>query len=381
MSHPLRVGFLSQQNYLDKNTFSGTLYHMYHALQAKGVELVDLKKPESPTRLSKAANRVLSKLRPAAQSDAAAIAKFKRQVEDSLAQGACDVIFAPVASQEVDLIDTKVPIVFSSDATPTLIHNDYYKIYKSEAEFEAAATAEKRVVAKASHLVYPSKWAADSALQDYGAEPQQVTIVPFGANIDAVPPEQQVQKRLQASRCRLLFIGKDWQRKGGNLAFEALLKLVALGVDAELTMIGCVPPDEAVAQVDAGRLTVIPFLNKNVPQERDRLHQIFLDAHFFLFPTRADCSPIVLCESAAFGLPVMSSHVGGIPTIVDAGVNGYTFPPEAGGEEYAKQMAELFSDQPRYAQLVRSSRQTYDQRLNWSAWADQVVAALRGAVS
>ncbi|MEO0408030.1 MAG: glycosyltransferase family 4 protein [Cyanobacteria bacterium P01_A01_bin.135] len=381
MTHPLRVGFLSLQNYLDKNTFSGTLYHMYHALQAKGVELVDLKKPEKPTLLSKAAGRVVGKLRDPVQQDAATTAKFKRQVEASLANQGCDVIFAPVASKEVNLIDTSVPIVFSSDATPALIHNDYYKIYGSEAEFNAAAQAEKRVVAKANRLVYPSQWAADSAIEDYGAEQQQVTIVPFGANVDSVPAPDYIYGRLGASRCRLLFVGKDWQRKGGNLAFDTLLALVELGVDAELTMIGCLPPDEAIAQVEESRLTVIPFLNKNVPQERDRLHQIFLDAHFFLFPTRADCSPIVLCESAAFGLPVMSSHVGGIPTIVETGVNGYTFPLEAGGDQYAKQIADLFSDAARYKQLVLSSRQAYDQRLNWSAWAEQVVAVLQKAAA
>ena len=376
MEKSIKVGFLSQQNYLDKNTFSGTLYYMHQALQSQGLDLVDLKTPRAPSLLTKVVNRAVSKVRSSAQEDASNLLKFKRQVQKVLDARPCDVIFAPVASQEVSLIETDIPIIFSSDATPKLIHNDYYKIYASEADFVSAADAEKRVVAKASRFVYPSHWSAESAISDYGADPQHVSVVPFGANLDFAPEIDQIRNRLTSSRCRLLFIGKDWQRKGGNLAFESLLKLLALGIDAELTMIGCIPPDEAVAQVDKSRLTVIPFLNKNVKKERDRLYSIFLDAHFFLFPTRADCSPIVLCEAAAFGLPAMSSHVGGIPTIIEEGVNGYTFPLEADGEKYAKQMAELFSDQDKYRRLVLSSRDAYEKRLNWDAWAARVAGVI-----
>ncbi len=372
MKKPIKAGFLSRQNYLDKNTFSGTLYYMYQALASKGVEMVDLKKPQAQGRIGKGISRALSKVQLGSGKSASELNEFKRQVEQSLEKKKCDVIFAPVASGEVDLIETSVPIVFSSDATPRLIYNDYYKIYPDEASFAAASATEKRVVAKAQKLVYPSRWSAESAVQDYGAAPGQVSVTPFGANLDFVPELDRVRARLSSSRCRLLFIGKDWQRKGGNLAFESLVKLLDAGIDAELTMIGCIPPEDAVAQVDSDRLTVIPFLNKNVKRERDRLYQIFLDAHFFLFPTRADCSPIVLCESAAFGLPVMSSNVGGIPTIVQEGVNGYTFSPDAGADQYADKMAAVFSEKDAYEQLVLSSRSTYEERLNWHAWADHV---------
>ncbi|MGB3614601.1 MAG: glycosyltransferase family 4 protein, partial [Elainellaceae cyanobacterium] len=297
---------------MDKNTFSGTLYYMYHALKTEGLDLVDLNPPQSSSLLTKVVNRAVSKVRSSAQEDASKLAKFKRRVQGALDTRPCDVIFAPVASQEVSLVKTNIPIVFSSDATPKLIHNDYYKIYGSEADFISAADTEKQVIAKASRLIYPSRWSADSAVNDYGADPRHVSVVPFGANLDFAPERDHIRNRFASSCCRLLFIGKDWQRKGGNLAFESLLKLLSLGVDAELTMIGCIPPDDALAQVDQSRLTVIPFLNKNIQKERDRLYSIFLNAHFFLFPTRADCSPIVLCEAAAFGLPAMSSHVGGI---------------------------------------------------------------------
>ncbi|MGF1512520.1 MAG: glycosyltransferase family 4 protein [Elainellaceae cyanobacterium] len=269
------------------------------------------------------------------------------------------------------MIETSIPIVFLSDATPKLIHNEYYNFFDGEENFAVASSLEERVISKSQKLIYPSRWAAESAVEDYGADPGKVHVVPFGANLDSVPEISQIQARLSSSCCRLLFIGKDWRRKGGNIAFGALSRLIDLGLDAKLTMIGCTPPEDIVAQA-GDRLTIIPFLDKNVARERERLHQILLDAHFLMLPTRADCSPIVLYEAAAFGLPTVSSNVGGISTIVEEGVNGYTFPVEADADHYAKQMAAVFSDRDAYKPLVLSSRRAYEDRLNWHVWANDV---------
>jgi glycosyltransferase involved in cell wall biosynthesis len=118
------------------------------------------------------------------------------------------------------------------------------------------------------------------------------------------------------------------------------------------------------------QVQVIPYLNKNEPQQRQQLEQLFLTSHFFIFPTRADCSPIVVCEASAYGLPILTTEVGGIPTIVENGKNGYMLPLSASGEDYARLIAEIVSDSTRYNQLVHSSRQEYDSRLNWERWAE-----------
>ena len=165
-----------------------------------------------------------------------------------------------------------------------------------------------------------------------------------------------------------MFIGKDWHRKGGNIAFETLISLLNMGIDAELVMLGCIPPEE----INNERLKVIPFLNKNNPEERDQLNQLFLQSHFFIFPTRADCSPIVICEANAFGLPVITTDVGGISTIIKNGKNGYMLPLDASSDQYASLIANNFGDRTVYEELVKSSREQYDQYLNWDKWAEAI---------
>jgi len=46
------------------------------------------------------------------------------------------------------------------------------------------------------------------------------TIMPFGANFETLPPREIVEERKKSDRCKLLFVGTDWQRKGGDIAFE-----------------------------------------------------------------------------------------------------------------------------------------------------------------
>src|SRR5581483_5051131 len=169
-------------------------------------------------------------------------------------------------------------------------------------------------------------------------------------------------------QCRLLFIGTNWERKGGPIAYETLLKLEEMGIQATLTVCGSVPP----AHISHERMTVIPFPDKNDEQQRKMLEQLYIDADFLLFPTRNDCYGIVVCEASAYGLPVLASATGGVPGVVREGENGFLLPYEADGAAYAALIAEVYADDRRYAELVRSSRVTFDTLLNWDAWGNAV---------
>ena len=95
-------------------------------------------------------------------------------------------------------------------------------------------------------------------------------------------------------------------------------------------------------------------------------------ADFLLLPTRSDCTPIVFSEANAFGLPVITTDTGGVAGIITDGENGFMLPVSARGAAYAQVIARLYQDDQRYAELVKSSRATFDHRLNWDAWGTTV---------
>ncbi|MGB3401402.1 MAG: glycosyltransferase family 4 protein [Microcoleaceae cyanobacterium] len=379
----VKVGFLSAHNYFDRNAWSGGVYRMYQALKSKGFQMVDLGNPEKPTSslFKKIKNRLQPKTGLGSIGSKQYIEENKRfadKLQRQLQKNPCDVIFAPVASREVNLLNDNIPVIYMSDATPELI-KDTYNLYPDEAGFMLADKREKSAISKATKIVYPSQWVANSAVNYYQANPNKIKVVTFGANIDpnVIPTVDQTLDRCNSKQCRLLFIGKDWQRKGGYIAFETLEILNQMGIDTELVFLGCIPPKGFQHE----KMKVIPFLNKNIPEEQQQFSELLLNSHFLLFPTRADCSPFVICEANASGLPVITTDVGGIPTIVQNGKNGYTLPLAASGQDYANLIAQNFLNSSRYQQLVYNARQEYETRLNWDKWAQDVSEVIESVCS
>jgi len=289
-----------------------------------------------------------------------------------------DVLFAPLASNEVAYLNTSVPIVYLSDATFKALENYYFSVDSVSNLYRKQGTyLETRAIEKSSALVYCSNWAADSAKKDYGATPNKVHTIPLGANIDAPPARESLKQGSVDGKCRLLFVGRDWQRKGGQIAVDAFFALRAMGVDAELTIVGCEPPQS----IDDPDLIIIPFLNKKDEVDRKHLEDLYHSSDFFILPTRAECFGMVFCEANAYGLPIISTATGGVSTIVEDGVNGFLLPHEAKGEAYAMVIAEAWKDQPSYKALRVSTRDRYDKVLNWKSWAESVRKVMESVVA
>ena len=371
----IRVGFLSAHNYFNRNSWSGTIYNMYQNLKSQNVKLIDLGNPIKAsvwrTIMSKMAK--LEYKPPVASEDyIKKYQNFAYNVNEQLKKNPCDVIFACVASQEIYFLETNIPVLYSSDTTFRL-YDGYYRSDFSKKEWEWRETVESIAINKAHTLVYPSQWAAQSAINDYQADVNKIKIIPYGANLDNPPKREEVlQRRKSLSPCRLLFIGRNWQRKGGDIAVETLKILNNRNIDTELVMIGSVPP----SPIDDPKLKIIPFLDKNSSQQRRKFEQLFWESNFLLFPTRADCSPISICEANAFGLPVISSNVGGIPDIITEGKNGYLMDVSATAEDYANSIQQLIDNPDDYEELMINARNEYETLLNWDVWAKEIYSIM-----
>jgi len=289
-----------------------------------------------------------------------------------------DVLFAPAAYTEFAYLKTDIPVVYCCDSTITQLI-DYYAglsqllpVSKKE-----LAYIEQRAINKASLLVYSSQWAADSAIHEYGATPDKVVVLPFGANFPVVLPREQVLYHPQRSECQLLFVGVEWVRKGGAIAFETLVALREMGVNAHLTICGCTPPPGYEHEY----LTVIPFLDKNDEQQLQQMVDLYLAADFFLLPTRAECAAVAFCEASSFGVPSFTTDTGGIAEFVVDGANGYRLSLAATGVDFARSIKEVFEDAALYARLRASSRDLYEAKLNWLAWGNTMRRVLESRYS
>lgn len=280
-----------------------------------------------------------------------------------------DLIFAPAASAEIALLETGLPIVYCSDATFSSAQN-YNPFFSNllKVSVQEGMKIENLALQKASLVLYPTAWAAKSASDDYKIALQKIHIIPYGANLEGLPDKETALNRKKTGKCRLLFLGVNWQWKGGEIAFETLLELEKMGLDAELVVCGCRPPKPFRHE----RMVVIPFLNKNNTAERQKIFDLFLASDFLLLPTRTEAFGIVFCEANAFGLPAIATDTGGVSGVIENGKNGFLLPMEARGAEYARLIYQIYQDDRRYDALVLSSRATFEERLNWDAWGKSV---------
>src|SRR6266849_702207 len=292
--------------------------------------------------------------------------RYARIAAQRLAKLSVDVIIASSCATEIAFLETDIPIVLIEGATFALLHN-YYPQYSNLLNRSAheGNMLYELALKKASLILHATEWSARSVIEDYHIDQQKVHVLPYGANIDNPPPLGFIQGKKKSGRCRLLFVGTDWQRKGGDIAFETLVKLQEMGIQAELIVCGCVPPRSFSHE----RLTVIPNLNKNKKRQYKDLENLFMTADFFLLPTRQELFGFVFSEASAFGLPVITTNTGGVSGAVKDGESGFVLPLSAGGSEYAEVIAKAYQDEQRYAEMVRSSRAVFDQRLNWDVWA------------
>lgn len=260
-------------------------------------------------------------------------------------------------------LKTKVPIFYIGDTTFDLF-KDFLGV-SSLLFARLADSIERKAILNADWIVYSSEWARTNAIEHYNAIQDKVKVIEFGANL----PESSIPKQItipDIACCNLLFIGKSWINKGGNKAYGAYLSLKNSGINCSFTIIGCNP----INYVDTSdlQLNIIPFIDKSKEEERIKLDEILCKTHFFILPTVFDCYGIVFCEASVYGIPSLAADVGGVHQVIRNGQNGYLLPSDACSEKYAELIKDIFADSEKYQQLRLSSRKEFEERLNWNVW-------------
>lgn len=357
MNDRLRVGLLSAHNPYDRTAFSGTVFYMRQALEAHpDVDLVVLGRyPRRPSRLLETLRHRLGRPR-------------QHHWERVDGRG-LDAIVVPVSHGLVTRHGKGIeaPVILVTDATPGFLREFYGAAISAESERN-----EERAIALSACTIYSSHYMAERAVQEFPRiDPAKIRAIPFGLNADAVPDAVPPKPPLRP--LRLLFIAKEWERKGGSVAVAALRALRARGVPAQLTVIGSSAP-EALADPD---VEVIPYLDKNRRRDARRFADRLARAHILLLPTRADCTPMVIAEANAYGCPVLVTRTGGIPSLVEPGRNGDMMPPEADGAAYAARIERMIADPGTFEALGRSSFDHGRERLTWSVWTRDIVDVVR----
>ncbi|WP_242023780.1 glycosyltransferase [Trichocoleus sp. FACHB-6] len=264
-------------------------------------------------------------------------------------------------------LECKQPVIVWTDSSYAGLMNFYPdQTNLCKDTLEQLIAMDKLTYDKCSYAIFSSDWAAQKVIDIYQVDPSKVKVIPSGANVECNRTLEDIKEIVDArpsNQCKLLFLGVDWYRKGGDIALEVASELQKTGLNVELTIVGCQP-----FQNDSYPYFVVNpgFINKSTEEGLNKINKLIAESHFIIVPSRAEAYGNVFCEANSFGVPCISTNVGGIPTIIKDTLNGKVFSLNASISDYCNYIYNIFLTYSEYKKLALSSFNEYQNRLNWT---------------
>ncbi|MEX0801657.1 MAG: glycosyltransferase family 4 protein [Dehalococcoidia bacterium] len=211
----------------------------------------------------------------------------------------------------------RIPTVLSMDATPENYDQvgSWYGHKVQPRALEALKRAlRRRVLRKAAAVVTWCDWARRSLIDDYGLDGDRIHVIPPGAEIENFRFGVRSKENGVERPVRLLFVGGDFDRKGGRILLHAYRAGLRDRAELHLVTQEDVPEERGV------------FVHRGLTSNSPELLSLYEQADVFVLPTLGDCFPVVMGEAMAAGLPIVTTDVGALPEAVADGRNGFVIP-------------------------------------------------------
>lgn len=256
--------------------------------------------------------------------------------------------------------------VYFSDATVHLMV-DYYIFNLSKSAIKIANELQRKSLENCNINVFASNWAMNDAINFYNIPKEKCHVGYFGASVDTKEFKKQNHG---ASVVNLLFVGVEWERKGGEIAVECTKLLNEKDPSKKyiLHFVGCNPP----YAINDEHIKFYGFLNRNIPEQAQKMISLREQADLFILPTRAECAGIVFCESSAYGIPSITFDTGGIADYVIDGENGYRLPMGSTANDFANKILSILADSGKLEYMQQKATEMYKARMNWDALGDRL---------
>ena len=177
-------------------------------------------------------------------------------------------------------------------------------------DFTAALLNSKKCMG----VIVWSEWAKKGYIKD-GIEQRKIRVIP--------PPFSTTFIQTKHEGINILFLGRDYERKGGDVVLNVFDDLKKSFENVHLIFIGRIRDKEVLQKViEDKRISYYEHVSTTF------LHRnIFPITDIFLLPTKAEAYGMSLVEAMSNGVPVVSSEISAIPEIVQDSATGYLCRP------------------------------------------------------
>lgn len=233
---------------------------------------------------------------------------------------------------------------------------------------------ENRIYESAAGIFTMSQWLADSLVEWKGLPREKVNVVYAG--LTSIGAAKKSSGRVEngtkrRGSAKLLFVGRDFFRKGGDTVVKALAELRReYSPDIGLTVVG---PDKwplpgvAPAGVD--------FLGKISPSEVAPLYE---SHDLFVMPSHFEAFGIAFVEALANGMPVIGRSTFAMPEIITPGENG-ALVDSSDPSELASAIVSVLED-PTVQESTVHNAGTVRERFSWNAVTRRMLESVTSTI-
>jgi alpha-maltose-1-phosphate synthase len=233
-----------------------------------------------------------------------------------------------------------------------------------------ALNYERRVYDSIDVIFTMSDYLKGTFIECFGVEANRVRTIGAGINLESMP---NVLANKVYNNKKLLFIGANFNRKGGPQLLQAFQSVRAAHPTAELYIVGprnlTVPAELSAGVVYAG------FLSKKDPVQMGQFAQILALSSLFVMPSLYEPFGIAPLEAMAYGIPAVLTDAWAFPEMVTPGLNGDLV--KAGDvTDLADKLIALLSDPDRLAAMGAAGRELVATKFTWPAVVGRLKAEL-----
>lgn len=295
---------------------------------------------------------------------------YSRQLQKFIDMEKFDAIFCTSTLHAASVKTDKPVFAFTDFSYINAL--DYYSFASNlfPSSREEAIEVDKYCFGKYSKVFLASDWAKNGTVKKYNLPSDKIVVVGRGANLEsgynATELVAAINDRIMGECKNFLFVGRNWHRKGGDIAYSIVKKMLDKGMNVKMQIVGCNPP----ARVRSSNFVkVFSYLNRNDEQDLKLYKNLFKKAFMFILPTKNEAMGIAFNEASSFGLPSISYNTGGVGAAIENSKSGILFEQEDSIDYIVSRITSFLNDSDMYRSLAYNAYNKFKNENNWDTIA------------
>jgi alpha-maltose-1-phosphate synthase len=233
---------------------------------------------------------------------------------------------------------------------------------------------EKRTYQDMTKIFVMSEYWRHSFITHFGVAAEKVVNVGFGVNIDVpAAPIKDVNSK------NIVFIGIDFERKGGDALVKAFRQLKELNkhADAKLHIIGPRQLPATLADTtDSDGIVFHGHLSREIPEEKQRLEKVLAEGNLLVIPSLYEPFGNVALEAMLYRMPVIATNDWSFPDFVIPNKTGSLLNNKGDSNEIAEHIIRFLESPQERIDFGIQGYQLVTEKYTWNNTISNIIAAI-----